>query len=98
MGIFTDFRDFNFRNPTTGQRSVLPKWPKFENTTGKFVKFKMMDNLEIGQNFRDENCDIWREIEKEAIEYASDKKSAISQFPSENEVLDMGESFYYNVF
>ncbi|XP_028395425.1 acetylcholinesterase-like [Dendronephthya gigantea] len=96
MSYWSNFAKYG--NPTAGQRNVLPKWPKFENTTGKFVKFKVMDNLEIGQNFRDENCAIWREIETEALEYESDKKSIISEFPSENEAFDIGESFYYNVF
>ena len=88
----------NFRNPTTGQRDVLPKWPQFKNTTEKFVKFKTTEHLEIGQYFRDKNCDLWKDIEMEALEYASEKKSSISQLPSGNETFGMGDSFYYNVF
>ncbi len=54
----------------------------------KFVKFKTTEHLEIGQYFRDENCDLWRDIETEALEYASEKKSSISQLPSGNETLE----------
>lgn len=87
-----------YRNPTTGQRRVLPKWPKFKNKTEKFLKFKVTDNLEIGQYFREKNCDLWRDIETEALDYVSDKKSSISQLPSGDETLDMGDNFYFNVF
>lgn len=62
------------------------------------MKFKVADNLEIGQYFRDKNCDLWRDIETEALEYVSEKKSSISQLPIGNETFDMGYSFYYNVF
>ena len=86
------------RNPTSGQRDVLPKWPKFKNNTEKYVKFKLTDNLEIGKYFREKNCDLWREIETEALEYASEKKSSISQLPVGNETFGMGNTFYYNVF
>ena len=87
-----------FRDPTTGQRHVLSKWPKFKNTTEKFAKFKVTEHLEIGEYFRDKNCALWRDIENEALEYVSEKKSSISQIPIGNETFGVKESFYYNVF
>ena len=62
------------------------------------MKFKVTENLEIGQYFRDKNCDLWREIETEALEYASEKKSSISQLPTGSDGFGWGNSFYYNVF
>ena len=60
-------------------------WIRGRNATEKFVKCKLTDYSEISQCFRDKNDDFWREIEKEALEYASEKKSSISELPTESD-------------
>ena len=97
--IIYSFNDLNaFRNPTSGQRGILAKWPKFRNTTERFVKFKESRRLQIGKHFRDSHCELWRKIETDALEYITEKKSSIAIPPTVNETANLGDSFYYNVF